>query len=115
MRIESVANKREHWSRRAKRAKDQRELARWSLSIAGVRPSPPLTIRITRIAPRNLDSDNLSSGCKALRDGIADWLGVDDGDNRLTWVYAQERGQPRQYLVRVEFEALAHCGRSAQA
>ena len=103
MRIESVANKREHWSKRARRAKQQRELAAWSLRATGKdAPPAPLTIKLTRIAPKQLDSDNLSSGFKACRDGIADWLGIDDGDKGLTWAYAQERGKPKTYLVRVE-------------
>ena len=33
----------------------------------------------------------MTTGCrfKATRDGVADWLGVDDGDKRLSWRYAQ--------------------------
>ena len=51
-----------------------------------------MQITLTRIAPRTLDDDNLAAGFKATRDRVADWLGVDDGDKRLTWRYAQERG-----------------------
>jgi hypothetical protein len=59
-----------------------------------------VVVRLTRIGPRKLDSDNVAGACKATRDGVADWLGVDDGDeSRVRWVYAQERGA---YGVRVE-------------
>jgi hypothetical protein len=89
IRLASVSNLREHWSARARRFKSHRETAYLALRPYGV-PDPPLQIEITRIAPRKLDSDNLSSAAKGLRDGIADWLGVDDGDPRLEWIYSQE-------------------------
>lgn len=99
IRVESVANLREHWSVRAKRAKEHR------LAALAVAPHPlPCTVTLVRIGPRALDSDNLQSGFKALRDGIADRLGVKDNDPRITWRYDQERGKPRQYAVRVTIE-----------
>ena len=33
--------------------------------------------------------DNLEAGCKWLRDAIANSLGIDDGDARVTWQYGQ--------------------------
>src|SRR5688572_19863737 len=75
LRIESVANKREHWSKRARRTKLHR------LAALAVPVSPlPCVVTLVRVAPRALDSDNLQSGFKALRDGIADRLGVKDHD-----------------------------------
>ena len=68
-------------------------------------PDPPLTVTMTRIAPRELDSDNLAISFKHVRDGIADWLGVNDNDKRVTWKYAQERGAPKHYAARVEIKA----------
>lgn len=62
----------------------------------------PCTVTLTRIAPRDLDGDNLQSSLKAIRDGVADFLKVDDRDSRVTWAYAQERGAPKFYGVRVE-------------
>ena len=50
----------------------------------------------------NVTSDMYCPGAhKAVRDGIADALEVDDGDTRLTWKYAQEKGKPKEYAVRV--------------
>ena len=62
-------------------------------------------IELTRLAPRRLDSDNLAGSCKHIRDGIADWFGVDDGDARYQWAYAQEKS--KEYGVRVTITPLA--------
>jgi hypothetical protein len=102
LRIESVANLREHWRQRAKRAQMQREAAHWALKGNAQPPAGPLTVTLTRIGPRPLDTDNLAGGFKAVRDGVADWLMVDDGSPLLTWVYAQERGAPKTYACRIE-------------
>jgi hypothetical protein len=61
----------------------------------------PATVKFTRIGPRKLDDDNLRSSMKVIRDTVAKLVGVDDGDARYTWEYAQEQG--REYGVRVEF------------
>ena len=57
---------------------------------------------LTRIAPRQLDGDNLQSAFKATRDGVADWLGIDDGDKRLDWQYRQRSGGAKVYAVELE-------------
>lgn len=101
LRIDSVANKREHWGARARRAKTHRQTAFYGMSQHR-RPELPVTIKLTRIAPRALDGDNLQSSFKAVRDGIADWMKVDDGNAGITWLYEQERGKPREYDARVE-------------
>jgi hypothetical protein len=107
IRIESVANKREHWGRRAERAAMNRQAAlvipwrdideaRAWLANGG------LVVRLTRVAPRELDDDNLRSGFKALRDGIAMRLNVDDRDRRVRWEYAEIRGGVREHDAIVE-------------
>lgn len=96
----STANLREHWSRRAKRAKNQREAARGALAcyarelralaaLGGV-----IRVELVRVSPRKLDSDNLQGALKAIRDGVADALGIDDGSPRYRWGYAQRKGSP---------------------
>lgn len=97
LRIESVANKREHWSKRAARTK----LHRFAAVAVPAHPLP-CVVTLTRIAPRELDGDNLQSGFKALRDGIADRLGVKDNDPRIEWRYRQARGRAKEYAARVE-------------
>lgn len=63
---------------------------------------PPVEVVLTRIAPRELDDDNLARSFKAVRDQVAVHLGVDDRSKLVTWRYAQEKGKPREYAVRIE-------------
>lgn len=116
VRTQSESNLREHWSKSAKRARIQRQAARWIVRDAMLRSMlfrtvPPffqgqenLTIRITRLAPRFFDGDNSVGSAKHLRDGIADALCVDDGDPRVTWHYSQEKTKAKECGVRVEIE-----------
>lgn len=63
-------------------------------------PRPPATkpdgkpnrfvVLLTRISVGYLDDDNLRGSFKAVRDQIASWLGIDDGHERIRFVYAQE-------------------------
>ena len=101
IRLTGSQNAREHWRARARRVKAERTTAMVACCASLTRPKRwPVVVRLTRIGPRKLDSDNVAGACKATRDGVADWLGVDDGDeSRVRWVYAQERGA---YGVRVE-------------
>jgi crossover junction endodeoxyribonuclease RusA len=100
IRIESVANKREHWGKKAARTKLHR------FAALAIQPHPlPCVVTLIRVAPRQLDDDNLASGFKALRDGIADRLGVKDNDPRVQWKYAQVRGKAKEYAARVRIEA----------
>lgn len=107
IRIVSEANRREHWRTKSQRTKAHRLAARLtciaSVGWPRVRADAGaggVAITLTRRAPRRLDDDNLASGFKATRDGVADALGVDDGDARLAWSYAQ---QPcARYGIRIE-------------
>lgn len=101
LRIESVANKRWHWSVKARHTKAQR------LAALAVPPHPlPCVVTLVRVAPRALDTDNLASGFKALRDGIADRLGVADNDPRVSWRYEQVRGKAKEYAARVRIQPI---------
>lgn len=96
--IRPEANERDHWAAKAKRTASHRRATlaiHWqdiadarALLAAGTR----LVVRLTRIAPRMLDDDNLAGGFKAMRDGIAQRLEIDDRDPRVDWRYAQESG-----------------------
>lgn len=89
----SIANVREHWSKRAKRAKLHRETARLVLRQHH-RPIGDVTVRMVRVGARRMDSDNLAGALKACQDGIADWLGRDDADPSITWIREQQIGRP---------------------
>lgn len=90
------------------RAKKQKEVARVS-TLAALRAGPAwpadllaIGIRLMRHAPSDgLDDDNLRSALKAVRDGVALALGVDDGDRRLVWHYAEKRAPRGVYFVTV--------------
>lgn len=61
-------------------------------------------VRVTLIAVRQkrLDDDNLAGGFKALRDAIAESFGIDDGDERVEWIYRQQGGpKPHGTIVMV--------------
>lgn len=108
----SLANSRMHWAKRARIVKTQRQLAKaeteealigsydcsahWPIFTAA-------TITLTRYAPGvPLDTDNLASSQKAIRDGIADGCRVNDGDKRITWRYDQvrcKRGQEATFVI----------------
>ena len=89
MALPSVANLREHWSKRAARAKQHRMLVNLHRPLFRPLGNDSAVVTITRLAPRRLDSDNLQGACKALRDGVADCMGVKDNHPRVTWVYLQ--------------------------
>jgi hypothetical protein len=105
IRLESTLNVREHWSKRAKRAKEHRTVTklgvRECMGRVGARRMR-FVVALTRIAPRSLDGDNLQGSLKAVRDGVADALGVDDGDPLVTWNYSQRKGAPKQYAVEIQ-------------
>lgn len=112
VRIESTPNKREHWAAKAKRTAIHRASAFYALrQISKVPPALlRMRVRLTRVAPRAMDSDNLAAGFKAVRDGIADWLGIDDGSSRIVWEYSQTKGGVREYAVKVQIvEWSAEC------
>lgn len=96
----SGMNAREHWRKRARRVKAEREAVGWV--VATVKPPKlPCTVTLTRLAPSNgLDSDNLQSSQKAVRDALAQWLGIDDKSPLVTWKYDQRRD--KEYGVVVE-------------
>lgn len=101
----SEANAHTHWRERQRRAKFQREAARLTLGANISGPPPPYVITITRIGPRTLDSDNLAGSAKHVRDGVADWLGIDDGSPLLDWRYSQRREGQGVYAAEVVIQA----------
>jgi len=97
----SEANRRDHWATKARRVKAQRNVT-WAL--CPVYPLPCI-VTLTRVAPRPLDCDNNVSSMKAVRDGIAARLGVDDRSPLVEWRYAQAKGKPAAVIV--EFQERA--------
>jgi soluble lytic murein transglycosylase-like protein len=106
----SLSNLREHWSARAKRARLHRlaTMAAWANATmreredraaakklaARIRAGEPLTITLTRISPRKIDSSNCGAALKSVVDQVAEELGINDGDERHTWSFRQRKGEP---------------------
>jgi len=60
----------------------------------------PLRITLIRLAPRSMDDDNLQGALKYIRDGVAEFMGVDDNSSRIDWEYGQQKSD--RMGVRVE-------------
>lgn len=115
-RTKSENNMHGHWKGQWQRSRSQRTKAYEALTIKAKRPDIlyHAKICITRIAPRELDGDNLQGALKAIRDGVTDWLsggyklsnrkgGINDRDSRLQWEYRQEKpDEPKKYSIRIE-------------
>lgn len=102
MRLQSLANQRVHWAEKYRLlAQQRRDAWLWLRRYIGTCPfqrGESIEVLITRCGKKRMDSDNLAISAKAVRDGIADWLGCDDGSPWIRWTYAQELGD---YGVRI--------------
>lgn len=98
--VKATSNLREHWAPRAERAAMHRAAAKLALGRRK-RPTGRIVVTLTRVSPKELDDDNWVGAAKSLRDGVADWLGIDDRDKRVAWHYQQEKGES---AVRIELE-----------
>lgn len=94
----STLNQRLHHFAKAKQAAVQRNGARLAALNAKEKfkaefAGRGFVVLLTRVATRDLDSDNLAGALKSIRDGVADVFF--DGEDReaggLSWVYRQER------------------------
>jgi hypothetical protein len=96
----SRANAREHWARKAKIDAGERRMTRTVLRALDVlkHVSLPAVVHLTRVSPGKLDDDNLRGALKSVRDGVSDWIGIDDGSPLVTWEYSQQRSK-REYGV----------------
>lgn len=100
-------NAREHWAARMRRTRHQRSATYLLMleqvgrdRLKSIAKRDVISITLTRIGGRPMDDDNLVAALKPVRDGVADALGLDDGDKRLRWRYEQVPGG-RLVTVRV--------------
>ena len=115
LRLVSEGNERENRYAKAKRIRDQKQIVAAFFRVKRPdRPTFPLVVTITRLGPRALDSDNLASSGKHVRDAVATWLGVDDGVAERTivdglpqveWRVTAEKS--KVYGVRIDVRAAA--------
>jgi hypothetical protein len=106
MPVPSLANMRGHWSKKARIVKRQRAVVAMALRAKAFwNVNCRCRVTLVRVAPRQLDGDNCIASMKAIQDGVADWLGVDDRSPVVAWAYQQERGRPKYQAVRILVEA----------
>jgi hypothetical protein len=106
MKTDAGPNDRGHFMARARKVKEQRNTV--SLFVRAAVHSPPENIvaTLTLICPNEVDDDNVKGRLKAVRDGVADALGINDRSKRYTWKYAQERCARGRFGVRIRLERL---------
>lgn len=79
-------------------------------------------VKLVRISPGELDDDNARGAMKAIRDEVAEWIGLDDRDPLIVWKYGQEKAERGTCGVRVEVrdleqgtEQIVHLGLATNA
>ena len=108
--LPSAANLREHWTVRHSRTQGQRKMValhmktqgrEWLAHARRILGNERMRVGciLTRVAPRQLDSDNLQAAFKAIRDEVAAQVGIDDGSDRWHWEYHQRKGAPGVEVV----------------
>lgn len=109
IRIYPEANLREHAITRWKRSKKHDEAVFYTLVgsrelLKLLKAQGPLLVTLTAIGPKALDDDNLVGGFKHVRDSVARFLGIDDGNKaRIRFHYAeQEIAKKHGARVRIE-------------
>lgn len=112
----SEANTKQHWGTVASRKKKQRQIVTLWLNTHGFGfdPNGVFTVKVTRIAPRELDShDNLGAALKTVIDSVCEWLvpglaagRADSSSKILSITTAQRRGAKKTYEVEVEITRL---------
>lgn len=121
IRTVSEANSSEHWTKKAKRHKQQQFFVRLAYKKFIEKLDFPCTVTMIRLSPRPLDDDNLRSAFKYIRDEISECIfpekagvymtkkgkvkkikGRADSDERIIWHYLQEKSPG--YGIRIEID-----------
>ena len=76
-------NKRQHWSAKASATRTYRQWAKLAANTA--KPGPVHLICCPKPFGPAPDMDNFIAACKALQDGLADAMGVNDRELRFTY------------------------------
>lgn len=128
--IVNIANAREHWAEKMRRARTQRgdtrllvlhahgrldKFTRTELVECYRNPARGLLIRLGRVfdgGQKDFDQDdNLNISLKHVRDGVCDALGFDDGKKAIRWEYEQTLSNVRAATVAIfRREQCSRCG-----
>jgi len=98
----------EHWTKKHRRHKLQKQAVKDEFIKISEKINTPCEVNLTRIAPRNLDYDNLCSSQKTIFDALCDCIipglkaGRADGEGKIKAHYFQEKGRPKEYAVKIE-------------
>lgn len=99
----SEPNVRSHWAEKAKRTASNRTVVALALRPHVRAMGLPVVVELTRLSSGTLDDDNLRGALKAVRDGVADALGLrDDSDEkRVSFDYRQRLVKRGTYGVEI--------------
>lgn len=95
----SEANTHEHWSKAHSRHKRQKFAVRMAMLSSRISQKLPVTVTMTRLSPRLLDSDNLQMAFKYIRDAISEHFITDKAPGRaddhpdFVWLYGQKKSK----------------------
>lgn len=102
-------NCKRHWRAEWAEARTARQLTKARL-LAENLPAFPVVVTITRHSSGKMDKHNLPGALKHVIDGIADAYGIDDGDERWDFSFAQVKCKREQAGVEIRIEG-KHGGR----
>lgn len=106
MHLPSIANKKMKWQQLTRIKTEHHKHVQNEL-FGRSKPPLPVHVVLNRVGnnKRPMDDDNLRSAFKYVRDAVALWLGVDDGDtDNVTWGYGQEICKDGMEYITITFE-----------
>ena len=109
LQVISESNSREHWRKAHVRHKYQKLHIRLALLDNKIPQNLPVIITLTRLSPRKLDSDNLQTAFKYVRDTIADHFipgkapGRADDEPSFEWRYDQIQSKDKGIHLHFEW------------
>lgn len=96
MRLVSESNARQHWTKKHARTANRRSLVGMIVRTKIGRVTYPVRVDLTYHNSRRIDPGNIGVAFKAVQDGIADAIGVDDGNlDFYDWHYHSSPDAPR--------------------
>lgn len=107
IKLVSEANLKEYWTKTHERHKMYKGYIDSAFIIKPIRFKPPVTIEFVRVAPRQLDFDNLVYAFKFIRDTICAKLipglspGRADSSKLITCEYNQTKGKPNEHGIKI--------------
>lgn len=119
----SEVNSCEHWTAKHKRHKQQQAFVRMFYASKLSDVKLPCKVTFTRLSPRSIDSDNLPTCFKYIRDELSEllnpekdfyekWIknknyrglkGHADSTTEITWIYSQQKSKNIGVRIEIDF------------